>query len=72
MQKKNRQGRPGTGARALQHAHARRLLLTLAGICRELRAQQAAPSAQAAYLKVERRLRAWSRAPGKLRFRFKS
>lgn len=48
-----RLGRTGARDRALQRAHARRLLVTLAGICRELRWTQSSPIVHAAYLEVE-------------------
>jgi hypothetical protein len=56
MEKNHRQGRQGAGARTLQRAHARRLLLTLANICRELRRKQKSRVVRAAYLGVERDL----------------
>ena len=56
MKTNHRQGRPGAGERALQRAHAQRLLLTLAGICRELRWSQPDPTIQATYLEVEQHL----------------
>lgn len=55
--KNHRQGRTGAGERALRRAHARRLLLTLAGICRQLRRKQEDPAVQAAYREVEKELR---------------
>ena len=55
--KNHRQGRTGAGERALRRAHARRLLLTLAGICLELHAKQENPAARAAYREVENQLR---------------
>jgi hypothetical protein len=51
-----RQGRTGARERALRRAHAHRLLMTLAGICRELRAAQTNAVVRAAYLEVERRI----------------
>jgi hypothetical protein len=54
--KTHRQGRTGARERALRRAHAHRLLITLVGICRELRWAQPDPVAGAAYLEVERRL----------------
>ena len=41
----------------MRRAHARRLLLTLAGICLELHAKQENPAARAAYREVENQLR---------------
>lgn len=55
--KNHRQGRTGAGERALRRAHARRLLATLAGICRQLRAKQENPAVRAAYREVEKQLR---------------
>lgn len=57
MEKNHRQGRTGAGERALQRAHARRLLLTLAGICRQLHMKQGNPAVRAAYREVEKELR---------------
>ena len=57
MEKNHRQGRPGAGERALQRAHARRLLATLADICRHLRTKQTRPAVRAAYREVEQQLR---------------
>lgn len=54
--KTHRQGRTGARERALRRAHAHRLLMTLAGICRELRWAQSDEVAGAAYLEVERHL----------------
>ena len=54
--KTHRQGRTAAGERALQRAHARRLLVTLAGICRELRWTQPNPVVHAAYLEIEQHL----------------
>lgn len=53
MEKNHRQGRPGAGERALQRAHARRLLATLSDICRHLRRKQPCPAVQTAYRDVE-------------------
>lgn len=55
--KNHRQGRTGAGERALRRAHARRLLLTLVDICRQLRAKQENPAVRAAYREVEKQLR---------------
>ena len=58
MERNHRQGRTGAGKRALRHAaYARNLLVTLAGICRHLRAQQENPAVRAAYREVEKELR---------------
>jgi len=57
MEKNHRQGRTGAGERALRRAHARRLLVTLAGICRQLRMKQANPAVRTAYREVEKELR---------------
>lgn len=54
--KNHRQGRTGAGERALRRAHARRLLLTLAGICRQLREKQEHPAVQVAYCEVEQQV----------------
>ena len=54
--KSHRQGRTGARERALRRAHAHRLLMTLAGICRELRSAQPDAIASAAYLEVEQHL----------------
>lgn len=51
-----RQGRTGAGERASRRAHAHRLLMTLAGICRELRGVQTDAAARSAYREVERHL----------------
>jgi hypothetical protein len=51
--KTHRQGRTGAGKRALRRAHAHRLLMTLVGICRELRAAQTDATLRTAYLEVE-------------------
>ena len=56
MDKTHRLGRTGAGERVLQRAHARRLLLTLAGICRRLRRQISSTAARAEYREVERAL----------------
>lgn len=56
MEKNHRQGRPGAGERALRRAHARRLLVTLAGICQHLRWEQTDPDVHAAYREVEQDL----------------
>lgn len=56
MQNDHRQGRTGARERAVQRAHAQRLLVTLAGICRELRWTQPDPVVQAAYREVEEHL----------------
>ncbi len=61
MENNHRQGRSGTGERALRRAHARRLLVTLTGICRHLRAQQENPAVRAAYRDVEKELRQFVR-----------
>ena len=53
MEQNQRQGRTGAGKRA----YARSLLVTLAGICRHLRAQQENPAVRAAYREVEKELR---------------
>ena len=58
MQTKNhRQGRTGAGERILRRAHARRLLLTLVEICRQLRSRLSSRAAQTEYRAVERTLR---------------
>lgn len=57
MDKTHRLGRTGAGERVLQRAHARQLLLTLAGICRRLRPQMSSLAAQTEYREVERALR---------------
>jgi hypothetical protein len=54
--KTHRQGRTGARERALRRAHAHRLLMTLAGICRELHTVQTDAAARSAYLGVERHL----------------
>jgi len=54
--KNHRQGRTAAGDRVLKRAHARRLLATLAGICRHLRARQADPVLRAAYRDTEQQL----------------
>lgn len=51
-----RQGRTGARERALRRAHAHRLLMTLAGICRELRWVQADEAIRGVYLEVEQHL----------------
>ena len=56
MDKTHRLGRTGAGERVLQRAHARQLLLTLAGICRRLRPQMSSLAVQAEYREVERAL----------------
>lgn len=56
METNHRQGRPGAGERALRRAHARRLLVTLAGICQHLRWEQTDPEVHAAYREVEQSL----------------
>ena len=56
MEKTHRQGRTGAGERALRRAHARRLLLALADICRHLRVKQHDPAVRTAYRAVERDL----------------
>lgn len=56
MEKNHRQGRTGARTRALRRAHARRLLATLARICRLLCRKQACPIAREAYREVERDL----------------
>ncbi|MBI2497340.1 MAG: hypothetical protein HYV75_05260 [Opitutae bacterium] len=61
METNHRQGRPGAGERALQRAHARQLLLTLAGICRRLRTKRMNPAAQSACREVEKELRQFAR-----------
>ena len=55
--KNHRQGRTGAEERALRRAHARRLLVTLADICRQLHAKQENPVVRAAYRDIERQLR---------------
>ncbi|SDR91980.1 hypothetical protein [Opitutus sp. GAS368] len=54
--KPHRQGRTGAREQALRRAHAHRLLMTLAGICRELRWAQSDEVVCAAYLEVEQHL----------------
>jgi len=54
--KNHRQGRTAAGDRALRRAHARRLLATLAGICRHLRARQTDPVLRVAYRDIEQQL----------------
>lgn len=54
--KTHRQGRTGAGMRALRRAHAHRLLMTLAGICRQLRRAQSDADIRSAYLQVEKHL----------------
>ena len=54
--KPHRQGRTGARERALRRAHAHRLLMTLAGICRELRRAQSDEVVGAVYLEVEQHL----------------
>lgn len=61
MERNHRQGRTGAGKRALRRAYARNLLVTLAGICRHLRAQQEIPAVRAAYREVEKELRQFAR-----------
>lgn len=61
MEKNHRQGRTGAGERALQRAHARRLLATLADICRHLRRKQTCVPMRAAYKAVEGDLRSLRR-----------
>jgi len=51
----------GAGKRALRRAYARSLLVTLAGICRHLRAQQENPAVRAVYREVEKELRQFAR-----------
>ncbi|MFZ5496231.1 MAG: hypothetical protein ACOZE5_12970 [Verrucomicrobiota bacterium] len=52
----HRQGRTGAGERVFQRAHARRLLLTLAEITRQLGGRLTSRAAQAEYRAVERTL----------------
>lgn len=54
--KTHRQGQTWARERALRRAHAHRLLMTLAGICRELRWAQTDEVVAAAYLEVEQHL----------------
>lgn len=54
--KTHRQGRTGAGKRALRRVHAYRLLLALAGICRQVRAAQADAQAIAAAVEVEQQI----------------
>jgi hypothetical protein len=56
MYKTHGQGRLGAVECASQRAHARRLLLTLADVCRRLRRLQKTPAARAACQQVERSL----------------
>ena len=56
MEKNHHQDRQGAEARNLQRAHAHRLLVTLAGICRHLCRQQSCPAARKAYRRVEQEL----------------
>lgn len=65
MKKHPSLGRPGAGACALVHAHARQLALTLLGISRDLRRMQPDPSARAGYREVERALRRLAGSPKK-------
>lgn len=64
MENNHRQGRTGAGVRALRRAHARRLLLTLADICRQLRLREESGVIRAAYQEIEQGLRAWRAAGG--------
>ena len=57
----HRQGRTGAGERGLKRAHARRLLATLAEICRKLREAQSRPVVRLAYRDVEQQLRRLAR-----------
>lgn len=59
MDKNHRLGRTGAGARALERAHARRLLLTLAKVVRQLELVEVRPAARGAYHTVEAGLLAW-------------
>lgn len=53
----HRQGRTGAGERVLRRAHARRLLLTLAVICRQLGRRIKNRAVRTEYRAVERQLR---------------
>lgn len=57
MERNHRQGRTKARQRALRRAYARRLLVTLAGICRHLRVQQENPAVRTAYREIEKELR---------------
>jgi hypothetical protein len=65
MENYHSQGRPGAGAHTLQRAHARRLLVTLAGVCRHLRMMQSSPAVREACWQVEQDLRRLPGLPGK-------
>ena len=61
MKTNHRLGQTGAGERALRRAHARQLLLTLAGICRQLRTKRLSPIVSTAYREVEKDLRGLAR-----------
>lgn len=63
--KTRRQGRTGARDRAQRRAHAHRLLMTLAGICRQLRAAQKDAAVRSVYFNVERHLLALAAKPRK-------
>lgn len=57
MERNHHQGRTEARQRALRRAYVRSLLVTLAVICRHLRAQQENPAVRTAYREVEKELR---------------